>query len=300
MARDQKWWLLALGVWWIMGMVNAWAGEATAPLLRDGEHEVTVQEYRQMLLTLPDERARARYQDNVRLGEDVLRYIDQRKRMAAEAERLGLAEQPELQAMFAVARRQILSDALLARYLRDMQYPDFADLAHEYYLTHRQEYRTPERLELAQIELKVACECERGDQRALAEKILVRLQAGESFEDLAKQYSNDKTSAASGGLLTLQAGQSGIDSAFQAAALALDAEHPLSGIVETSEGYYLIRLLRRHEASERDFESVKAEIIERLRKNYQATQMADYQARFKTGSTAVINQELLKDQALPQ
>ncbi|MEZ5579270.1 MAG: hypothetical protein R3F40_07605 [Candidatus Competibacteraceae bacterium] len=41
-------------------MVNAWAGEPTAPLLRDGEHEVTVQEYRQMLLTLPDERARTR------------------------------------------------------------------------------------------------------------------------------------------------------------------------------------------------------------------------------------------------
>ena len=53
MARDQKWWLLALGVWWIVGMVNAWAGEPTAPLLRDGGHEVTVQEYRQMLLTLP-------------------------------------------------------------------------------------------------------------------------------------------------------------------------------------------------------------------------------------------------------
>ncbi len=300
MARDQRWWALALGVWWIVGMVNAWAGEPTAPLLRDGEHEVTVQEYRQMLLTLPDERARTRYQDNARLGEDVLRYIDQRKRMAAEAERLGLAEQPELQAMFAVARRQILSDALLARYLRDMQYPDFTDLAHEYYLTHREEYRIPEQLDLAQIELKVSCECERGDQRALAEKILARLQAGESFEDLAKQYSNDKTAAASGGLLTLQVGQSGVDSAFQAAALALDAEHPLSSIVETPEGYYLIRLLRRHDASERDFESVKAEIIERLRKNYQATQMADYQARFKTGSTAVINQELLKDQALPQ
>ncbi|MEZ5579269.1 MAG: peptidylprolyl isomerase [Candidatus Competibacteraceae bacterium] len=100
--------------------------------------------------------------------------------------------------MFAVARRQILSDALLARYLRDMQYPDFTDLAHEYYLTHRQEYRTPNGSNWRRSSWKVACECERGDQRALAEKILVRLQAGESFEDLAKQYSNDKTSAASG------------------------------------------------------------------------------------------------------
>ncbi|MEZ5579268.1 MAG: hypothetical protein R3F40_07595 [Candidatus Competibacteraceae bacterium] len=98
-------------------------------------------------------------------------------------------------------------------------------------------------------------------------------------------------------MLTLQAGKAESIALFRRGS-ALDAEHP-QGIVETSEGYYLIRLLR-HEASERDFESVKAEIIERLRKNYQATQMADYQARFKTGSTAVINQELLKDQALPQ
>ncbi|MEZ5600919.1 MAG: hypothetical protein R3F36_07970 [Candidatus Competibacteraceae bacterium] len=127
-------------------------GEPTALLLRDGEHEVTIQEYRQMLLTLPDERARARYRQCSARRRCVALYRSARKRMAAEAERLGLAEQPELQAMFAVARRQILSDALLARYLRDMQYPDFTDLAHEYYLTHRQEYRIPERLELAQIE----------------------------------------------------------------------------------------------------------------------------------------------------
>lgn len=285
-----------------MSTTFAWAGEPTDRLLRDGEHEVTVQEYRQMLLALPDERARARYQDDVRLGEEVLRHIDKRKRMAAEAERLGLVDQPEVQAQFAVARRQILSDALLTRYQRNLQYPDFTDLAREYYLSHLEEYRIPERLDLAQILLKAQCECERAKQRALAETILAKLRAGESFEDLVRQYSDDKQTAANGGLLTLQVGQGGIidSAAFQEAALALDVEHPLSGIVETPQGYYLIRLLRRHDASERDFESVKAEIIEQLRKNYQTTQMAEYQAQFGTGPTAVINQELLKDQALPQ
>ena len=283
-----------------MSMAFAWAGEPTDRLLRDGEHEVTVQEYQQMLLALPDERARARYQDDVRLGAEVLRHIDQRKRMAAEAERLGLADQPEVQAQFAVARRQILSDALVVRYQRNLQHPDFTDLAREYYLSHLEEYRIPERLDLAQIQLKAQSENERGSQRVLAEKILGRLRAGEPFEELARQYSDDKQTAAKGGLLTLQVGQRGVDSAFQAAALALDAEHPLSEVVETPQGFYLIRLLGRQKASVRDFESVKAEIVERLRKDYVATQLADYKARFQTGPAAVIDEALLKKQALPQ
>ena len=86
----------------------------------------------------------------------------------------------------------------------------------------------------------------------------------------------------------------------EAAALALDAEHPLSEVVETPQGFYLIRLLGRQKASVRDFESVKAELVERLRKDYVATQLADYKARFETGPTAVIDEALLKKQALPQ
>ena len=190
MARNQQILVMALGVWGMVGLTPAWAEEPVTPLLRDGEHEVTVQDYQQMLLALPDAKSRARYQHDVQLSGELLRYIDQRKRLAAEAERLDLTAQPEVQARLAVARRQILSDALLEHHRSHLQYPDFTELAREHYLARQQEY----------------------------------------------------------------------------------------------------------EAAGRDFEAVKAELIEQLRNKYIATQMTDYQARFKTSPEAVLDEAWLNKQ----
>ena len=84
---------------------------------------------------------------------------------------------------------------------------------------------------------------ERSDERALELIIQVqsRLQAGETFEDLATSISEDPGSASAGGALG-PAGQGIYDPAFEAALWALQNEGEISGPVRSEFGYHLIRL----------------------------------------------------------
>lgn len=301
MARHHLCGLAILGGWLVVGLTPGWA-EAPADdrLLQDGEHSVTVEEYQRTLLALPEVQ-RTVYQNDVQRAAELLRYIDRVKRLAAEAERLGLQDQPEVKARLAAARLDILGGVLLERSQRNLQDPDFEALAREYYMANRDRYRVPEKRALAQIEFKVTCECERASKRALAETVLAKLRAGEAFDKLAEQYSDDRSNAVNrGGELPMLISRGNGASPYTAAAFALDPEHPLSDIVETPQGFYLIRLVERYEPTERDFESVKADIIKQLRGQYRSTQQADYLAQFSTSPAAVINEELLKQQSLPK
>jgi len=83
---------------------------------------------------------------------------------------------------------------------------------------------------------------ERAAQRALAEQLLARLRSGESFEELAREFSESET-ARNGGLLDgLRRGV--VDEAFEEAAFALD-KGEISEVVTTPRGYQILRLEER-------------------------------------------------------
>lgn len=270
-------------------------------LLWDAQSQmgVSVEDFRQALQTIPEPQ-RDTYQNDVQLGGKLVRAIYQQKRMATEAERLKLAEQPDVQARLVGFRRQLLSGVLLEHFQNGLVKPDFEALAREYYLGHRDQYRTPEQLSLAHIWLKTPCTCERPGKRTLAETVQAKLKAGEAFEALAKQYSEDKATGDLGGRLPLRIGRGDADGPIETAVFALDSPGAVSGIVETEQGFYLFKLLERYPATERDFAVVKTEIIEQQKAHYIGVQVADYAARFEANPTTVINEELLKKQALPQ
>lgn len=306
MARYRSWWPLAAGLVLIANVaLGAGEGAAKEPpanmLLWDEQNQmgVSVEEFRQMLQTIPEQQRYA-YQDDARKGDKLLRLIYQQKRMALEADRLKLAEQPAVRDRLAIVQRQILDTALLEHFQSDLKKPDFEALAQEYYMTHRDQYRAPEQLSLAQIVFKTPCECERPGKKALAETVQAKLKAGESFEALAKQYSEDKTTGDLGGRLPLQIGRGEADPTIDAAIFALDQPGAVSAIVETERGVYLFKLLERHPPVDPDFAAVKDKIVAELQEKYIATQVGDYAARFEAGPMATINEALLKKQALPQ
>ncbi len=297
--------MIAAGLALIAGVAASGAEEPARelanPVLWDEQHQmgVSVAEFRQMLQTIPEPQ-RYTYQDDVRLGDKLVRLIYQQKRMAAEAERLKLAEQPNVRARLAVLQRQMLGGALVEHFQNGLEPPNFEALAREHYLTHRDQYRTPEQLSLAQIWLKTPCDCERPGKKALIETVQAKLKAGESFEALAKQYSEDKATGDLGGRLPLRIGRGDTDPPIDAAVFALDAPGAVSGIVETPQGFYLFKLLERHAAVDRDFDAAKTEIIAQVKQQYIAAQVADYMARFEASPTATLNKELLKKQSLLQ
>ncbi len=91
-----------------------------------------------------------------------------------------------------------------------------------------------------------------------AKEIVEKLEAGEDFADLAKEYSTDEESSENGGDLGFF-GRGEMVQEFEDAVFALEVGE-LSEPVKTEYGYHIIKLVDKQEAKEAVFEDVKEEI----------------------------------------
>ncbi len=138
---------------------------------------------------------------------------------------------------------------------------DAAELE-RYYAEHRADFAEPEQVRARHILLKV------DDQRSAlqAERemaaIRARLDAGESFEALATELSEDPGSKSRGGDLGYFA-RGRMIREFEEAAFGA-AVDSLVGPVRTSFGYHLIQVLDRREAGQRPFADVEPQVRARL------------------------------------
>jgi peptidyl-prolyl cis-trans isomerase SurA len=99
------------------------------------------------------------------------------------------------------------------------------------------------RIKAAQILLAYppdASQAEQDKQRKLADSLYQVLRSGGSFEALARQFSNDKTTAPAGGVMP-EFGTGYFDPVFEKAAFSLQHNGDISLPVQTSFGYHLIR-----------------------------------------------------------
>jgi parvulin-like peptidyl-prolyl isomerase len=118
----------------------------------------------------------------------------------------------------------------------------------KYYREHRNEYRTPASREIRHILLSVCGgpqadkkECQpAGEAEELATQLRSRLENGESFDKLAKQFSDDPGSKDTGGKLTVNKGSTVAE--FDKTAFEL-GKGVLSEPVKTDFGYHLIEAL---------------------------------------------------------
>jgi peptidyl-prolyl cis-trans isomerase D len=144
-------------------------------------------------------------------------------------------------------------------------------------------YSTPEQVRASQILFKTEGKKDE-EVKALAEKVLKEAKAGGDFAALAKKYSEDEASAKQGGDLDYFS-KGKYETAFDDAVFAMQPG-TISDLVKTPEGYHIIKLVDRKEATTKTFEEVKAQITDEL-----AYQRA--QTRASEVATA-IEKELLK------
>lgn len=251
------------------------------PLVKDAELTITVADYQKALLGLPSKQRAGIERDLVTLQEFLLELYTE-ERLAREAQRLGLLDQPEIQAQVRMAQRKILVSAVVDQFKTGLKQPDFTELAQEYYQTHRQEFTRPEQLQVAHILIKAPqCPCEdpNGEKRKQAEALLAELRGGADFGELARQNSDDKTSARQGGILPQLVTRGRLVKPFEDAAFALEPG-ALSDVVETQYGYHIVKLISRQPETVQPFEQVKARIIEKLAKDFQDTSHKEYVVRF--------------------
>ncbi|MDD2846595.1 MAG: peptidylprolyl isomerase [Rhodoferax sp.] len=195
-----------------------------------------------------------------------------RRAFAHEAERQGLTKTAEVQYALQKAREGALAEAL-AEHIATAATPNTAaadKLAATIYKAEPQRFAVPAQTRARHILIQGATP----ESRAKAEKLLAELKAGANFEELAKAHSADPGSAAKGGDLGLFP-KSRMVKPFEEAVDALKNPGDLSGVVESSFGYHIIRLEERQPASTKPFEEVR----EQLRT--EVTSKAQQDARLK-------------------
>lgn len=135
-----------------------------------------------------------------------------------------------------------------------------------YYSQHQDEFRVPEEVKVSHILIKTPLPGPDGkvdskavaDAKAKAEGILKQLQNGANFADLAKKDSDDPGSASQGGELGW-IGRGRTVPEFEKAAFSLKPGQ-LSGLVQSSYGFHIIKVEDRHEPHLKSLDEVKAEI----------------------------------------
>jgi peptidyl-prolyl cis-trans isomerase D len=145
----------------------------------------------------------------------------------------------------------------------------------QYYSQHLSDYRVPDRVHLARILFKTAGKSP-DEVAALSKKavaVLAQIKSGKSFEDLAKQDSEDPNASKGGDAGWIQRGQ--MEQQLETVAFSL-APGQMSGVVKTDYGLEIIKVLEKQTAHLQTFDEVKDQIQSVLEKQ----KLGDVQASF--------------------
>jgi peptidyl-prolyl cis-trans isomerase D len=154
-----------------------------------------------------------------------------------------------------------------------------------YYTQNEQRFTTPEERRARHILIKAgtgASDAERSAAKAKAEGLQASLAANPStFADVARKESQDPGTAERGGDVDTFIARGDTDKAYETALFGLKPDE-VSGVVPTSEGFYIIQLQAVRGGEKRSFEAVRAELENEVR-----TQQA--QARYAEAANEFTN-----------
>ena len=101
--------------------------------------------------------------------------------------------------------------------------------------------------------------------KSTIEDIYKKLQQGEKFEELAKQFSEDKSSASKGGVLNRFASGQLSSEEFETQAFSLSKENPTSKPFETQFGWHIVKFIDRFPV--KSYEDSKVELENKISKD---------------------------------
>jgi peptidyl-prolyl cis-trans isomerase D len=134
----------------------------------------------------------------------------------------------------------------------------------------------PEMVQAAHILFKVADPSKEAGVKAKAESVLKEAKAGAAFAGLAKKYSDDTENANQGGILApFQKGQKPQE--FEDAAFSLK-EGDVSNLVQTSEGFHIIKVLRHEVPTLQSSHEILASMVKMKKAQELAKQKAEQAA----------------------
>ena len=117
-------------------------------------------------------------------------------------------------------------------------------------------------IEASHILIQVDSEEKEADALKEAKEVIEKLNNGEDFSELAKQYSDDKANASNGGELPLFNDRSNYDENFLDAAIKLESGKYTTTPVKSSYGYHII--YKKSQKDKPELKTVKSDIINKL------------------------------------
>lgn len=189
--------------------------------------------------------------DSPELRENVRRQLIDSVLLSQQAVKAGLDKEADVQARLELSRQGILARAQVGAWMKS--HPVTDEVLKSLY-----EKKKPE---LTSKETKVRHILV--DTEKQANKILADLKKGKKFEDLAKLYTKDEGSKATGGDLGWM-GKGLMRASIEKAALALKPGQ-VSAPLETDKDVMLIQLVEAEEDRVKPFEDVKQQILEKVR-----------------------------------
>ena len=273
------------------GVVLAGELEGDKVLIQGPEVNLTVEDLRRALLSVPRKNRELAIKDPVKIRE-VMDSTYMTKVAATRALKKRLDKDPETAALIWNRTQNFLAFAELDDAMNQAIGPDadYEQAAYERYLANRDDYRLSERFKASHILLQPKEGESDEELRERAEKLYRELSGDKiDFESAAREYSADKGSAEKGGSLgTFRPGQ--MVKPFREALQALEPGQ-ISQPVKTRFGYHIIRLEERIPASYRPFEEVKAELIEKAKDRARLDFRRDYWRRVREDPNARVNEK---------
>jgi len=129
-----------------------------------------------------------------------------------------------------------------------------------YYDEHKSEFTLPASVELSEILLLTEGK-DKGAVRQEAEQVLARLESGDSFEDLAREFSDGPTAARGGKIGSFNQGS--MNEELEKVVFKIDiGSH--SGIIETEYGFQIVEVAARNDIAFKTMDEVRPQISDAL------------------------------------
>jgi parvulin-like peptidyl-prolyl isomerase len=190
--------------------------------------------------------------------------------MAEKAKAAGVDSDPVVQRQMELAAMEVLADHALRLELTTQDPADrqkaLEAYARERYLANRETFNVPAVTRVRHLLITSDRRAE-GEPEELANELLAKVAAGEDFEQLVMEYSDDISKRTNGGIIDVSP-NANLDTGFVKAASALTEQAPFSGVVRTAFGLHILQLLERTPGEERSFDQVKDKLMASLDRRF--------------------------------
>ena len=215
--------------------------------------------------------------------------------IAQEAQRRGYDDDDEVQRV----RKQMMIQRLNKQLQESIRLSDITEEEmREYYEEHEDDYHKAEMVRIARVVTKTAPEAQRVLKQAQS-----KANDSRYFRQLAREHSIDEQTREHGGDLPYfsrvedrSEDAPEIDETVVEAAFSLDMRDPLySKVIETEDGFNVIRLRGRRKARDLSFDDVKRQIRHRLHRDKLRTARDELVSKLREEADIEINEEELAE-----